>query len=146
MTEKPTSWDPDAGRDVDDSATHTLVRLADAGLELNDRAEDVRGRTVVDRNGDEVGKVDGLIVDEAERRVRFLEVGSGGFLGLGEKKQLVPVEAITRIDEHVVHITPERTRVAGGPAYDPDVVPERHYYEDIYGYYDYPPFWGPFTR
>lgn len=100
----------------------------------------------MDRNGGEVGKVGGLIIEEGERRVRFLETGSGGVLGLGETKQLVPAEAITRVDEDVVQIPPERTRVAGGPVCDPDVVPERHYYEDVYRYYDYPPFWGPFAR
>jgi hypothetical protein len=78
--------------------------------------------------------------------VRFLEVGSGGFLGLGEKKQLAPVDTITEVDDDVVQISPERTRVAGGPVYDPDVVPQPRYDEDVYGYYDYPPFWGPGYR
>ncbi|TCC47518.1 PRC-barrel domain containing protein [Kribbella capetownensis] len=135
------TWDKDAGRDA-----QTLVRLMDVGLEVADPSDDLRGRSVVDRNGDEVGTVDGLIIDETERRARFLEVGSGGFLGLGEKRQLVPVEAITRVDDDVVHISAERSRVAGGPVYDPAVVPERRYYEEVYGYYDFPPFWGPLPR
>jgi hypothetical protein len=62
---------------------------------------------------------------------------------LGEKKQLVPVDAITQIEPDVVRISPERLQVAGGPVYDPDVVPERQYFEDVYGYYDYEPFWWP---
>jgi sporulation protein YlmC with PRC-barrel domain len=123
--------------------THTLVRLDDVDLTLADSADDLRGRTVVDRGGDKVGKVDGLLIDEDERKVRFLEVGSGGFLGLGEKMRLVPVDAITLVDEDNVHISTDRDRVVGGPVYDPDVVPERHYLEDVYGYYDVPPFWGP---
>jgi len=121
----------------------TLVRLDDTELALADTADDLRGRTVVDRNGDEIGDVDGLIVDEEERRARFLEVGSGGFLGLGEKRQLVPVDAITRIDDDKVHISAERTYVAGGPVYDPEMVPETRYYEDLYGYYGFSPFWTP---
>ena len=124
-------------------AAHTLVRLSDTGLTLANLEDDVRGRKVIDRNGDEVGTVDGLVIDEEERQVRFLEVGSGGFLGLGAKKQLVPVDAITKVDEDVVQISHDRTHVAGGPVYDPEIVVERHYYEDVYGYYDYPPFWGP---
>lgn len=126
-----------------DNAPGTLIRLDDTALILAEPADDLRGRKVVDRNGDEVGSVDGLIIDEKERRARFLEVGSGGFLGLGEKKQLIPVDAITRVDEEVVHISTERTHVAGAPVYDPEVVPERRYYEDLYGYYEYPPFWAP---
>jgi sporulation protein YlmC with PRC-barrel domain len=123
--------------------THTLVRLDDAGLTLADPADDLRGRTVKDLNGEEAGKVDGLLIDEDEQRVRFMEVGSGGFLGLGEKKRLIPIDAITRVDEDSVHIATDRDRVAGGPVYDPDVVPERHYLEEVYGYYDAPPYWGP---
>lgn len=143
MTDEPRM---NSDRGTEDSSTHTLVRLADVVLELADPADDVRGRNVVDRNGDEVGKVDGLIIDETERRVRFLEVGSGGFLGLGEHKQLVPTEAITRVDHDSVHISPERTHVAGGPAYDPDIDTGHRHYEDVYTYYDYPPFGGPYAR
>jgi sporulation protein YlmC with PRC-barrel domain len=123
--------------------TGTLVRLDDVDLTLADPGDDLRGRTVIDRNGDEVGTVDSLLIDEDERRVRFLEVGSGGFLGLGEKKRLVPVDAITRVDDDTVHIATDRDRVAGAPMYDPEVVPQRHYLEDVYGYYDTPPYWGP---
>jgi sporulation protein YlmC with PRC-barrel domain len=123
--------------------TGTLVRLDDVDLTLADPGDDLRGRTVIDRNGDEVGTVDSLLIDEDERRVRFLEVGSGGFLGLGEKKRLVPVDAITRVDDDRVHIATDRDRVAGAPMYDPEVVPQRHYLEDVYGYYDTPPYWGP---
>ena len=53
--------------------THTLVRLDDVGLTLADPADDLRGRTVMDLNGDEVGKVDGLLIDEDEQRVSSLE-------------------------------------------------------------------------
>lgn len=126
-----------------DNASGTLIDLRDTALTLADPADDLRGRKVVDRNGDEVGDVDGLIIDEKERRARFLQVGSGGFLGLGEKKQLVPVDAITAVDDEVVRINTERTHIAGGPIYDPEVVPEPRYYEDLYGYYDYTPFWAP---
>jgi sporulation protein YlmC with PRC-barrel domain len=133
-------------RDGQEAAAHTLVRLADAGLDLADPADDLRGRKVLDRNDDEVGKVEGLIIDEQERRVRFLEVASGGFPGFGEMKKLVPVEAISRITDDAVRVSAERTQVARGPVYDPDVVVQRNYYEDVYGYYDYPPYWGPFVR
>ncbi|TDD66191.1 PRC-barrel domain containing protein [Jiangella aurantiaca] len=119
---------------------HTLVHISDSGLAVP-ADDDVRGREVVDRNGDEVGTVDDLVIDPDEKKVRFLQVGSGGFLGLGEKKQLIPVDAIVKIDEKV-HIAQDRGHVAGAPAYDPDLVPAREYYEELYGYYGYPPFWA----
>lgn len=123
--------------------TGTIVRLDDTTLMLADPADDVRGWKVVDSNGDEVGDVEGLMIDEAERRVRFLEVGSGGFLGIGEKKRLIPVEAIARIEDDRIHLGHERGHVAAAPAYDPELVTEKRYYEDLYGYWDYPPYWTP---
>jgi len=125
-----------------DQPAGTIVRLDDTALTVADPADDVRGNKVVDSNGDEIGDVEGLMIDETERRVRFLEIGSGGFLGLGERKRLIPVEAITRIEGDTIHIGRERTHVAGAPEYDPDVVPASRYYEDQYGYWDYPPFWS----
>lgn len=122
--------------------TATLVRLAETDLTLADGAEDVRGRAVVDRDGEELGEVEGLLIDPDERRVRFLELGAGGFLGIGKKTLLVPVEAVTAVDDKV-HIDKDREHVAGGPVYDPELKVERDYFEDIYGYYGFPPYWLP---
>jgi len=35
-----------------------------------------------DKDGRDLGTIEGLLIDEAERKVRFMEVASGGFLGL----------------------------------------------------------------
>jgi CBS domain-containing protein/sporulation protein YlmC with PRC-barrel domain len=120
----------------------TLVRLNDTDLTLADPAEDIRGRKAVDMAGEELGEVDDLLIDEREQKVRFLEVSSGGFLGLGATKFLLPVEAITRITDDAVYINQSRERVAGAPGYDPTLVDER-YVRDVYSHYGYPPYWGP---
>jgi sporulation protein YlmC with PRC-barrel domain len=124
-------------------AQETLIRLKDTDMDLTNPNEDVRGDMVVDPNGDEVGKVDELLIDENERRVRFLEVGSGGFLGIGEEKRLIPVDAVTSIDDEV-HIDKTREQVIGAPNYDPQVARTTDtYYGDYYGHYGYDPFWDP---
>ena len=119
-----------------------LVRLSDTNLTLADHAEDITGLKVLDMSGEELGTVNDLFVDEQERKVRFLEISSGGFLGLGATKFLLPVEAITRLSVDVVHINQSRERVAGAPQYDPTLVEER-YVSDVYSHYGYPPYWGP---
>jgi hypothetical protein len=48
--------------------------------------------------------VEDLYIDWQEREVRFLELGAGGFLGIGEKRFLVPVEAVTQVAEDRVTI------------------------------------------
>lgn len=118
----------------------SLVRLDDSGLTLAEPADDIRGRPVVDRTGQEIGTVDGLIIDEDERRVRLLQVGSGGFLGIGKQKVLVPVEAIGSIDQ-VVHVDKQREHVAAGPVYHPDLVPGLEHIDDLYSYYGLIPQW-----
>ena len=122
-----------------------LVRLSDTDLTVADRAEDIRGRNVLDMAGEELGEVDDLLVDEREHKVRFLQVSSGGFLGLGARKFLIPVDAIMRITEDAVYISQSRERVASAPNYDPTLVDER-YLGEVYGYYGYPPYWGPDYR
>lgn len=122
--------------------TRRLVALSDEPITLSDDATDVRNYAVLDSDGDEIGHVDDLFVDDTERRVRFLRVKSGGFLGLGGKTFLIPIDAITRIDADTVHVDRTREHVGRGPEYDPDVIvrgePE---YERVYGHYGYMPFW-----
>lgn len=127
---------------MSDPGNSTLVKLGDTGRTVADPAEDIRGRDVIDRDGRDIGKVDALMIDEDEGKVRFLQVKGGGFLGIGDQTVLIPVDAITRIDEDRVHVDHTREHVAGGPTYDPDLAEEPAYWEDASSYYGYGPYWG----
>ncbi len=116
--------------------TASLLSIGDEKLMVNDPAEDVRGRKVLDKAGEEIGEV-----DDREHKVRFLRVAAGGFLGLGETKFLVPVDAITRVEAKAVHVDQTRDHVASGPRYDPKLVDEPHL-DSVYGHYGYSPYWG----
>jgi len=120
-----------------------LVELRDSEMTLADSGEDVRGRTVLDRNGNEIGTVDALLLDEGESKVRFLRVKAGGFLGIGARKFLVPVDAVTAVDADHVHVDRTREQAAGAPIYDPNLAYDQDYYGDVYGYWGYAPYWGP---
>ena len=121
----------------------TLSRLGDHDRTIASSDQDIRGRMVRDKDGLEVGRVEGLLVDDSHRRVRFMEVGSGGFLGLGERKSFIPVNAITSMTADEVHISHTREHVAGAPRYDPDLVKdESHYFLSLYPYYGYMGYMG----
>jgi sporulation protein YlmC with PRC-barrel domain len=122
-------------------STTDLVRLADTDLVLATPADDVRGKPVLDLDGADVGEVDDLVVDEDERRVRLLQVGSGGFLGIGKRKVLIPVDAVTAVD-HAVHIDTDRGHVANGPVYDPDLVLGKNIVTELYDHYGMLPYWN----
>lgn len=122
--------------------TAALEKLSDANLTVNDPNEDIRGRKVVDKNGDDAGTVEDLLIDSHEHKVRFMRVGSGGFLGLGETKVLIPIDAITQITKDTVHINQTREHVVGAPKYDPALTNDDQYWSSVYGHYGYGPFWG----
>ena len=118
-----------------------LFKLSDSTLTVKDPSEDIRGRKVLDKNGDEVGTVDDLLLDDGERKVRFLRVVAGGFLGIGEHKFLVPVDSITRLTGDAVYVDRTREHVAGGPAYDP-AIDQDEAAEQVYSHYGMIGFWG----
>jgi sporulation protein YlmC with PRC-barrel domain len=119
----------------------TLLKLGDTQLSLAEPAHDVRGRKVIDSNGEEIGEVLDLLIDDTEKRVRFLLVRSGGILGVGAQRILIPVDAVTRVGNQKVYIDRNRQHVAASPAYDPEVV-DRNYIDRLYTHYGYAPFWA----
>ncbi|MDQ3910602.1 MAG: PRC-barrel domain-containing protein [Actinomycetota bacterium] len=118
---------------------HELVKLSDPHqLRLEDRTQDIRGLDVYGRNGDQIGTVEDLYVDKAEQKVRFLDVGAGDFLGLGEKHFLIPIGAVIDGGENGVMINRNRERVTDSPNLDPNVAPEIDFQRRPYDYYGYP--------
>lgn len=123
-----------------------LIRLSDTDEIIASGDDDILGRTMLDKDGEKLGTVEDLLIDPDDRRVRFLVVASGGFLGLGENKAFIPVDVISRVTDDEVHVDQSRERVAGAPVYDPEIVdaPEHHeYYSSVYGYYGFAPYWMP---
>lgn len=123
-----------------------MVKMEDSELTLANSDEDIRGHSVVDSSGEDIGDVKDLLIDEDEAKVRFLQVGSGGFLGLGEETFLIPVDAITHIDNNTVRVNLTRDRVSQGPTYDPTMVRDEEYWNTAYGHYGFLPFWAPGYR
>lgn len=120
----------------------TLRRLSDSNLTIAFPDEDARDRPVLDRDGEKVGTVSDLIVDDAEAKVRFFEVASGGVMGIGETKVLIPVDAVTAVTDDAIRIDQTREHVSAAPPYDPTLA-GRPYWERLYGYYGYGPYWSP---
>lgn len=120
-----------------------LVWLGDTYRTVADPEADVRGRTAVDRDGAEIGTVDDLLIDEEEDRVRFLRIGSGGILGLGRERFLVPVDAVTVVGRDLVLVGRDRSRLDDAPGYDPELTDDREYYDRLYTWWGYQPYWTP---
>ncbi|WP_328474461.1 PRC-barrel domain-containing protein [Actinoplanes sp. NBC_00393] len=121
----------------------TLVELGDSGQMLADPDQDIRGRKVLDRDGNEIGKVDDLLIDQEEQKVRLLRVEHGGLFGIGATALFIPVETVERVTDDKVGIDRSRVQVADAPQYDPEVVDRDQQMAGLYDYYGYAPYWAP---
>jgi hypothetical protein len=99
-----------------------LVRLARHQHPRPPQRE-LRQNRVFDSGGRYLGDVANLYVDN-DKRLHFVDVVTGGFLGLGRKHRLVPVEAITEemtssitlgVDQRTVESAPVLSDPQAGP-------------------------------
>ncbi len=120
-----------------------LVRLSESDRTLEDPSQDLRGKDVYDRNGEQIGTVEHLYMDRQTKEVRYAGAGAGGFLGLGEKHFLIPLEAIAEVSDDRVTLDQDREKVTGSPDYDPAAAPTPDHQRGVYDYYGYPyPGWA----
>ncbi len=72
-----------------------LVRMSKAKhWDLNEGEPDIRGWTVRDRDGDNIGEVDDLLIDPDARVIPFADINYDQFMGMGGKHRLVPLEML----------------------------------------------------
>jgi sporulation protein YlmC with PRC-barrel domain len=113
-----------------------LVKMSDSDLRLEEPWQDIRGLEVYDVNGEQIGSVEDLYVDRDSSLPRFLEVSAGGFLGIGKKHFLIPIEEVSRdIDADRVTVNQPRDKVVESPDFDPDDVSNPDVQRAIRAYY-----------
>jgi sporulation protein YlmC with PRC-barrel domain len=120
-----------------DYAQPDLVKLSDSDISLDEPWQDISDLDVYDTHGEQIGSVADLYVDRHARVPRFLDVSAGGFLGIGKKHFLVPVEEVSRdvSEEDRVTVNWDREKVLDSPEFDPDEVPKADLQQAIYAYY-----------
>ena len=117
-----------------------LVKLSGSDFHLEEARQDIRGFDVYDVNGDKIGTVGDFYIDREGHVTRFLDVKAGGFLGIGKRHFLIPVEEVTRNvgEEDRVTVNHQRDTVLDSPDFDPDVVPDLGFQRNVYGHYGRP--------
>jgi sporulation protein YlmC with PRC-barrel domain len=117
-----------------------LVRLSGSDFHLEEAWQDIRGFDVYDADGDKIGTIKDFYIDREAHVTRFLDVEAGGFLGIGKKRFLLPVEEVTRNvgEADRVTVNHHRDTVLDAPDFDPEVVPDEAFQRHVYGHYGRP--------
>lgn len=125
-----------------------LDRLSRSGLttaDIENLDDDLTGRTVYDRLGEEIGSVEDVLVDAARLRAPFIVVSWGGVLGIGKQQRLVPLEAVDRVTGEGVYLSRDKDLVTNAPAYQAGVEGDdaELHYRQVYETYAINPYLEP---
>ena len=103
------------------------------------------GDRVVNRQGEDLGKIEDLMIDPEQGRVGYAVLSFGGFLGMGDKLFAVPMQALklSREDKWFV-LDVDKERLKNAPGFDKDRWPDitdRGFGSTVYSYYNTQPYW-----
>ena len=95
-------------------------------------AYDFRGRTLIDRDGDKIGKIDDVYTDRQDGQPEWALVNTGLF---GTKKTFVPLRAAQPVGEHL-RVPLEKAQVKDAPSIEADGELSESEERQLYTHYD----------
>jgi sporulation protein YlmC with PRC-barrel domain len=101
----------------------------------------VIGMTVRTPEGQELGRVDDVVVD-AHGKTVFAVLSHGGFMGMGGKLVAVPFGAVSfdKTERHLV-LDATREKLDAAPAFRMSALSNEKWAEEVYRYFGQQPFW-----
>ena len=108
-------------------------------------ATTIIGDSVRNPEGDDLGKIEDLMLDLEFGRIAYAVLSFGGFMGVGNKLFAVPWNSLTiRPEEHAYVESAEKEKMKNAPGFDKDHWPamSREWGAPIYDYYGYSPYWN----
>jgi sporulation protein YlmC with PRC-barrel domain len=95
--------------------------------------------------GEDLGKIEEVVIDMEMGRVAYAVLSFGGLWGLGSKWVPVPWDAVVlRPEEKVLLLKIEKEKIEKAPNFEAATLPElanRQWGAVIHTYYGYPPYW-----
>ncbi|MDX9850122.1 MAG: PRC-barrel domain-containing protein [Anaerolineaceae bacterium] len=108
-------------------------------------ASTIINTSVENSYGENLGKIEELMVDLNSGRIAYAVLSFGGFLGMGNKLFALPFEALTvdTTNEKII-LDVDKEILENAPGFDKDNWPEvteHAWLVDVYNYYGYRPYW-----
>lgn len=108
-------------------------------------SDSLTGDSVVNSMGEDLGKIEAIMLDVPRGRVAYAVLSFGGFLGLGDKLFAIPWEALTLDAERECFVLDvEKDRLKNAPGFDKDHWPamaDLQWANNIHSYYGSRPYW-----
>ena len=107
-------------------------------------ADTIKGDKVVNRAGEDLGKIEELMIDLQDGRVAYAVLSFGGFLGMGDKLFAIPWKAFSlRLHEHAFLLDIPKETLEKAEGFDKDNWPitNREWLSTLYSYYGYQSYW-----
>ncbi len=135
-----------ADTDMDVGTTNIQPDREDGKYRRVMSAGTLAGDRVRNSAGEDLGKIEEIMLDVPSGRVAYAVLSFGGFLGIGNKLFAIPWEALT-VDEgsHEFILNLDKQRLENAPGFDKDNWPDmadRSFGQKIYSYYGYKPYWN----
>jgi sporulation protein YlmC with PRC-barrel domain len=112
-------------------------------------ASTLAGDSVKNTDGDDLGKVDEIMIDVPSGRVAYAVLSFGGILRMGNKLFAVPWDVLTvDEDQKCFILNIDRARLENAPGFDKDNWPDMTdpaWGNQIYSHYGRRPYWDTET-
>jgi len=114
------------------------------GPEVMDAAT-LKGDSVVNNSGEDLGKIEAIMLDVTGGRIAYAVLSFGGFLGMGSKLFAIPWSALTLdADEKRFILNIAKDRLENAPGFDKDHWPsmaDTTWATELHSYYNVRPYW-----
>jgi sporulation protein YlmC with PRC-barrel domain len=104
------------------------------------KTANIIGNMVMNRQGEEMGEIDEVVIDVFNGRVAYLVLAFGGFLGMGVKLYAVPWKALYYDNEQQVYVlNMTQDQLAQAPGFEKETWPEftdEHWNRHVHAYYE----------
>ena len=106
----------------------------------------LRGDKVVNYQGEDLGKIEEIMIDLDRGRVAYVVLSFGGFLGVGDKLFAIPWQAfsVDTTQKRLV-LNADKELLEKAPGFDKNNWPDMadlSLGSTLYGYYGYKPYWA----
>ncbi len=108
-------------------------------------ASKVIGDRVRNLRGEDVGKIEDLVVDPEDGRIAYAVLSFGGVMGIGDKYFAIPWHMLRPgRDEKEFMLDIDKDKLKNAPGFDKDHWPktnDRNWLRDVYRFYNQKTYW-----